>query len=118
MFMRQRCSLLTCATVFMLAILLHLSLLSGFTGAGADVTAGGVEIAQAQGDGSGQTTTPDDRENFKPPKQSFVDYSDFLLASCILPPVTRSETGWSVDNRSGFPPEIYLDIFIPPDQLV
>ncbi len=117
MFMRQRRSLLTCATVFMLAILLHLSLLSGFTGAGAETTAGVVEISQAQGNGSGQTTTSGDRENFKPPKQSFVDYSDFLLTGSILPPVTRSEIGWSADNRSGFPPEIYLDIFIPPDQL-
>lgn len=115
--MQQRRSLLTCTTVFMLAILLHLSLLSGFTGAAADAPAGEVAIAQAQGNGSGQTTTSGDGENFKPPKQSFVDYSDFLLEGCILPPVTRSETGWSVGNRSVFPPEIYLDIFIPPDQL-
>ncbi len=114
--MRQLRSLLTCATVFMLAILLHLSVLSGFTETDAGAPSGGVEIAQAQGDGFGQPTTTADSENFKPPKQSFVDYNDFLLAGAILPLVALSETRWEVGNRSGFPPEIYLDIFIPPDR--
>lgn len=116
--MRQLRSLLTCPTIVMLAVLLHLSVVSGFTGAGTGAPAGGVEMAQAQGDGLGQTTATAAREDFKPPKQSFVDYSDFLLTCRILPPAVLPETRWRAGNGSGLPPEIYLDIFIPPDQTV
>lgn len=116
MLMRQLRSLLICATIFMLAVLLHLSVISVFTATGSGMAAGGVEIAQVQGDGYGQTTATVDSENFKPPKQSFVDYSDFLLGSCILPPVEPSAIRWGAGNSSGFPPDVYLDIFIPPDQ--
>lgn len=114
--MRQLRSLLTCATVFMLAILLHLSVLSGFTETDTGAPSGGVEIAQTHEGGSGQPTATTDVDNFKPPKQSFVDYSDFLLTGSIQTPVALSETHRGAVNRYRLPPDVYLDIFIPPDR--
>jgi len=113
--MRQFRGLLTCVTVCMLAILLHLTVVSCYLGAGDRAVTDGAEVAQAQG-ASGHAGDAAGQQSFKPPKHAFVDYSDFLLVSVILPPDRASVSRLLGHEVSGSPPEVYLDIFIPPDR--
>lgn len=114
--MRQFRRLLSCATLCMLAILLHLAVLSSHTGGGAAAGAATVEVTQVQG-GFGYSMDNRDVQDFKPPKHSFVDYTDFLLTSSIQPPATLTVARRVGIEVSDSPPDVYPDIFIPPEPL-
>lgn len=113
--MRHVRCLLTYATVCMLAVMLHLAVMSCCQAAKTGLLVSGAEISQAQV-GSGQPVDGADLQSFKPPKQSFVDYTDFLLTSSVLPPEAAAVPRLHSNDGSAPPPQVYLDIFIPPDQ--
>jgi len=115
--MRQFRRLLVCASLGMLAVLLHLAVFSCVTGAGAGAAATTVEITQVQG-GFGYSMDTPDVQDFKPPKHSFVDYTDFLLISSIQPPALLASARHTGVEASGAPPDVYPDIFIPPEPTV
>lgn len=113
--MRHVRCLLTYATVCMLAVMLHLAVMSCCQAAQTGLLVSGTEISQAQV-GSGQPVDGADLQSFKPPKQSFVDYTDFLLTSNVLPPEAAAVPRLRSNDGSVSPPQVYQDIFIPPDQ--
>lgn len=114
--MRQFRRLLSCATLCMLAILLHMAVLSCHTESGATAGATTVEVTQAQG-GVDYSMDTRDVQDFKPPKHSFVDYTDFLLTSSIQPPAMLTVARRVGAEASDSPLDVYPDIFIPPESL-
>lgn len=107
--------LLTYATVCMLAVMLQLAALSFCHAAKTGMVVPGAEIIQAPAD-TGQSIAGANLQSFKPPKQSFVDYTDFLLTSSVLPPHAAAVPRLRSNDGFELPPPVYLDIFIPPDQ--
>lgn len=72
-------------------------------------------VEGSAGAGNGSSTHPD-LQDFKPPKQSFVDYGDFLLTADLRSVGGVVPSSHARHEPLGLPPDVYHEIFIPPDQ--
>lgn len=62
--------------------------------------------------GSGEQTPEDD---FKPPKQSYIDYSTLLAPSFLLHAYTPRVSRLSIYEPFQAQPQVFLEIVVPPD---
>lgn len=100
----------------MLVLLLHLTVLS-LSAAKNDpkLPAWGYGVTQPHSvDGQERQQFPE-LQDFKPPKQSFVDYTTFLLPDSGLPIYDPRVVRGGTRDASRTLPDVYRDIFIPPD---
>jgi len=56
--------------------------------------------------------------DFKPPKHSFVDYSTFFCPDCLVPIYHPSEARLFVTELFRAPPQVFREIFVPPQNHV
>ncbi|CAH2030909.1 hypothetical protein [Trichlorobacter ammonificans] len=102
------------AALCMLATLLHLTL-PGLLQDGMKAATSGHELTQTITVGSEEEQQFPELQNFKPPKQSFVDYTTFLLSGSPLPAYGPQVVRNGGRKTSLALSDVYRDIFIPPD---
>ncbi|MBT0652012.1 hypothetical protein [Geomobilimonas luticola] len=55
--------------------------------------------------------------DFKPPKHSFLDYSNFFASSCLLPAYNPAVSRLLVYEPFASLSTVYMEIVVPPDSL-
>lgn len=55
--------------------------------------------------------------DFKPPKHSFVDYATFFSPKHFIPAYNPGTSALPVYEPFQLQPQVYLEIFVPPDSL-
>ena len=61
----------------------------------------------------GDTTEPGP-DDFKPPKHSFVDYTTFFCPDRLVPIYQPSESRLFIAEPFRAPPQVFREIFVPP----
>lgn len=103
------------AALCMLVILLHLSILAISAKTAQGLPSGSPEITQSCSlDKEAQQHFPHIRD-FKPPKHSFTDYSVFLLTGSNLPVCGSGHIPEKPQETALVFPDVFYEIFIPPD---
>jgi hypothetical protein len=57
------------------------------------------------------------RDDCKPPKHSFIDYSTFLFPAYTIPTYTPNVSRLRIHDPFQAHPRVYLEIVVPPDSL-
>jgi hypothetical protein len=58
-----------------------------------------------------------ERDDCKPPKHSFIDYSTFFSPSYLVPTYNPLASRLQVHEAFQANPQVYLEIIVPPDSL-
>lgn len=63
---------------------------------------------------AGESDAEPGPEDYKPPKHSFVDYTTFFCPDRLMPLYQPSESRLHAAEPFRAPPQVYRDIFVPP----
>lgn len=64
---------------------------------------------------AGESDEQSHEDDFKPPKNSFIDYSTFLSPSVLFPAYTPSVSSLLTYEPFQALPQVFLEIVVPPD---